>query len=490
MKYVFNHFYILRHDEKRVVLCSHDQTASSIEVNKEWVSFIHPIYAMLLSFFCKPITIPKAVDSVVEFFGFSKEYAQGLIKPFIGNSKEFHTHYQGFDNNFPKNVIVESKLMCDEMEEWSPKDFVYSEIDLTSRRLFKAPLYVTFMLSNRCFTKCIYCYADGETKCNNLEFSKVEEIIEEAAQLKVMSFNLDGGEFFIYPYWRKLLLKLQEKRYKPDIVSTKFPIETRDIEDFSKFKIRLQVSLDSVRQGTLDKMVGHIKEYAERMRASLMQVDKIMSFQVATILTKYNGTVDELDEMYSFLSKLKNLVRWEVRVGFKSLYSKVNFKDIQISRSSIGEIQKWVEEKQKCSKFEILWSPGKEVDFFKANNGSSEFTGSRCSANSIHMFILPDGKVTICEQLYWNKNFLIGDLTKESITEVWNSKRALFLANMKAKDFSEESACRNCSIFAQCKANMNACFPNIMKVYGEENWDYPDPRCAKAPRNISETIYV
>lgn len=32
--------------------------------------------------------------------------------------------------------------------------------------------------------------------------------------------------------------------------------------------------------------------------------------------------------------------------------------------------------------------------------------------------------------------------------------------------------------------------PIHCKVYGEEHWDYPDPRCAKAPRNISENIYV
>jgi len=37
---------------------------------------------------------------------------------------------------------------------------------------------------------------------------------------------------------------------------------------------------------------------------------------------------------------------------------------------------------------------------------------------------------------------------------------------------------------------MNSCYTNIIKVYGEEHWDYPDPRCAKAPRDIPEYIYV
>ena len=45
-------------------------------------------------------------------------------------------------------------------------------------------------------------------------------------------------------------------------------------------------------------------------------------------------------------------------------------------------------------------------------------------------------------------------------------------------------------ILDTCKANLNDCFPNIMQVYGKEHWDYPDPRCDKAPRNISDKIYV
>jgi radical SAM protein with 4Fe4S-binding SPASM domain len=95
--------------------------------------------------------------------------------------------------------------------------------------------------------------------------------------------------------------------------------------------------------------------------------------------------------------------------------------------------------------------------FFKAKHGSADFVGSLCSANSLHMFILPDGKVTICEQLYWNKNFLIGDLAKMSISEVWNSPRALYLAHRQRNDYSSDSYCHKCKIFDTCKANLNDC---------------------------------
>lgn len=50
MKYIFNHYYILKHDIKRTILCSHDRTKSLVNVNKDWISYIHPAYAMILSF--------------------------------------------------------------------------------------------------------------------------------------------------------------------------------------------------------------------------------------------------------------------------------------------------------------------------------------------------------------------------------------------------------------------------------------------------------
>lgn len=489
MRYVFNHYYILRHDLRRSVLCSRCVNKSVIEVSTGWFSYIHPIYAMLLSFFSSPVTLEQATKNISEFFDFTEEYTSNLIQKFVENKDVFHTDYHG-TNNFPKNVIIKESDLRDKTHEYTPEMYTYSKVDLDTFRLFSAPLYMTFMVSNKCLTNCVYCYADRNTRCKDLDFFEVERIVNNAYKLNLQNINIDGGEFFMYPHWRKLLTKLKECEYKPDIVSTKYPITEQDVMDFSKFEINLQVSFDSLNQQTLNRIVGPIKNYANRMQDSLRIINRHMPFQVATILTKYNADIDGLERMYAFLNSLDKLKRWEIRVAFMSLYTKKDFNDIRLQRDDIEKIKQWVEAKQHTSRFEITWNPGQMEDFFKAENGSEEFAGGRCSANTMHMFVLPDGQVTICEQLYWKKNFIIGDLKKETIEEVWNSKRALYLANMKKEDYSESSACRNCSIFDKCKKNMNSCYTNIIKAYGEEHWDYHDPRCAKAPRNIPEYIYI
>jgi len=49
--YIFNHDYILRHDQKRTYIIQ--RYANNGEL-KDWAEMIHPVQAMILSFFSKP----------------------------------------------------------------------------------------------------------------------------------------------------------------------------------------------------------------------------------------------------------------------------------------------------------------------------------------------------------------------------------------------------------------------------------------------------
>ena len=445
---------------------------------------------MMFSFFSKPIDLEAAILKIAYFYDFEIEYTKKLVSLFLENDHIINISYDGNINSFPKNILIKEYDSVYSEREYNPDMFLYSQVDIDTIRMKKAPLGVTFMINNKCLTNCIYCYADRSTHCAQMSFENLKHIVADARQLNVEEFNLDGGEFFLYPHWKKLLKLLADYKYKPAIISTKYPITESDIEFIKPYGIGLQVSLDSLNQSTLDLIVGHIENYASRIKDSLIKIDSAMPFQIATVLTRFNGTISELEKIYQFILRCKNIKRWEVRVAFKSLYSKNNFEDILVNKETIKELEKWVMKVRKDSPFDIQWSPGRETDFFKSDVGSSGFRGGRCTANSTHCFILPDGKVTICEQLYWKRAFIIGDLTINSLAEIWNSDRALSLAHMKQTEYSIKSACRHCDIFKQCKKYMNCCIPNILKVYGDENWDYPDPRCSKAPRNINQKIYV
>ena len=105
---------------------------------------------------------------------------------------------------------------------------------------------------------------------------------------------------------------------------------------------------------------------------------------------------------------------------------------------------------------------------------------SFCTANRDGFVILPDGRVTVCEELYDHSDFIIGDLKAQSVMEMWNSPKALSLI---APDQAAvpEGPCKTCPTFAECNSVRGRCWRDILKSYGWNKPHYPDPRCPKAP---------
>ncbi|GHU70155.1 hypothetical protein FACS189413_10120 [Bacteroidia bacterium] len=153
------------------------------------------------------------------------------------------------------------------------------------------------------------------------------------------------------------------------------------------------------------------------------------------------------------------------------------------SLKQIEEILNFINQKRKEVDFEITFDDQRIIKEELCNY--SEFKErSLCTANVEGLVILPDGKVTICEELYWNENFLLGDLTTSSILEVWSSDKAKSLWNLNQKNFPKESACSSCQDFDNCRKGKGVCWKMVVKGYDWENYLYPDPRCPRAPELV------
>jgi radical SAM protein with 4Fe4S-binding SPASM domain len=103
-----------------------------------------------------------------------------------------------------------------------------------------------------------------------------------------------------------------------------------------------------------------------------------------------------------------------------------------------------------------------------------------CTANQRGAVVLPNGKVTICEELHFHEAFIIGDITEHTLMEVWNSPRALELAHPD-QSAVPDGPCRDCPDFSRCHEGLGRCFRDTLKAYGYEKPYWPDPRCPRAP---------
>ena len=70
-----------------------------------------------------------------------------------------------------------------------------------------------------------------------------------------------------------------------------------------------------------------------------------------------------------------------------------------------------------------------------------------CLANYYGLSILADGNCSLCEMLYRNPEFLLGNVRNQTVREIWNSEKALHLYSPKQEDMNEDSPCRVCRVF-------------------------------------------
>lgn len=487
--YVLNPHYHLRHDIHRVALFS-TATGAVNDCSRNWHTFIHPLQAVMLSFFTYNRPLQETLPLLCDFFCRSTEEMIKWVSEFINNPTPIYTSSpQQGEIYFPKRILIEaeeagSALRFDQLE---PNSFVWKKLDLTTRRLYTGPLLLTFMLTNRCVTHCKYCYADTSTQVESpLSTKRILELIDEASQLQVQQINLIGGEIFLHQDWKIILQKLVKKGIAPEFISTKIPLTKKIIQDIQEtgYQGILQVSLDAAHPSILGASLGVNKQYVEHILQGLRLLDDSgLNYQVSSVLTTYNCDVVTLAELLSQLSRLKHIRDWRILPAANSIsknYEK--FALLKPSQTEILETFKEIRPLLSNVPFPVILGKASVTKEYQDTwGGSRHFKGSECSALTTHLFILPDGKVTICEQLYWLPQFIIGDVTTQSIAEVWNSPEAMHLCSLTRAHINEASRCQSCYFFEDCFSYQNRCWSDIVKAYGPDCWDYPDPRCRFAP---------
>lgn len=494
--FVLNPHYGLRDDIYRYILFS--KTNVDDEASNNWMSFIHPIHAVVLSFFTHERSLIENLLLSAAFFHCDLQRAGKLIQPFIENQKAFFIKWNGKQICFPKDLIIPIEKAGAEylFQKLPPYSLSDNTVDVSTRRLFSGPLLLTLMLNNHCMTHCCYCYADTKTQVQNmLPTSRVLELIQEASELPVQQINLIGGEIFLHKDWDTILAELVMHGIEPEFISTKMPFTPECLHKLkkTKYRNRIQVSLDALNATVLNQSLSVGSSYITQMKHGLKLLDQSgLPYQIASVLTTYNCNRQILAELYDFLSTLKNLQEWRITPANNTTKADYrNFAILKPSYEDISDIFKFLQESiVPYANFYITMNHDIiDKKYYSDEGGSKKFHGAACSALSSHLFILPDGKVTICEQLYWNSRFIIGDVQKGNLKDIWQSQDALYLCNLSRKDIGQHSKCHTCTNFEECFGYGNRCWSNIIKAYGKECWDYPDPRCIFAPKMTHKLDY-
>ncbi|MDE5561210.1 MAG: radical SAM protein [Bacteroidaceae bacterium] len=486
---VFNPEYHLRQDGSRVILFSDAEVSDASE---EWFSFIHPFHAMMFSFFDGQRTYIEELEQCATFFNIPFYKMEEIVNRFLNKQHWFTIRSGNHLMNFPKNVLLQVEQRSQEAKKrYTPNDFKYiGSPDYDTIRL-KYPISINMELTMKCYVNCVYCYANRNLRDRAmLTMSEIRNVITQAKQNGVFNIDVNGGDVLLHPNIKEILQELVNNGYSP-LVSTK-AILTKDMMDYivSLKKVRMQISLDSVNKDVLHKLIGVPDSYITDMSSMLEYLSKKQAkIQINVVLTKYNSSIVGIKDLLDYIAKYCTVKEVRFSPCGCSLYKK-NFEELVLSSKQMQIVLTKIEElSQNYPNLKIKVSSFDKKSEYISDTKEEIFQGrALCTGGTRTAVLLPNGDMTICEELYDNPHFVLGNVRKHTIEEIWNSPKAVELYKSPIKENST-STCNKCISQHECRTKIGVCWKLVLMAYGTEQWDYPDPRCPKAPLPFNRFYY-
>ena len=492
--YVVNPAYKFKNDLKRVELTNNTslllQDLDENSYDSGFSRIMHPYIAYIFSFFDGKRTLQQVYEKLTEEVNFDislEDFALTIAKFVENNGPQIIPIAIAGAVSVPKHFLINNPtagIYRPDLLEGIDIHAIMSQLDLSTVRNY-IPSECTIMLNDTCCTNCIYCYADRSHQVKNLlPFNRLKDIIKEAHDLGMRSFAVDGGDFFLYPHWFELLQELRKYGYVP-IISTKFPITKEIVDKLLVAKIRkIQLSLDSVNNEEIMQILKVDAGYLERVKKGVALLnDAGIAITFKPVITKYNDSLESVENLIRFAAQFENVELVNVTAAERSQFKPFNYPSTRTRLKLIEDkIPIW-KEKYKKNINMLGYATEVPVETKKKNFPKRSF----CSGNLTGFFVLPDGKVTLCEQLYWHPFFLIGDLSRQSIMEMWQSEKALSLWNFSQDEVRDCSPCKTCSEFDACRRGLGNCWRIAVATYGPENYDFPAPNCPRALPEPADT---
>lgn len=309
-------------------------------------------------------------------------------------------------------------------------------------------------ITGRCNLSCLHCR--GFIRGKELSFTEWDKIIGDISRhwaKNIEWVEIGGGE----PFMRKDifdLIRLIRKKMpgaKILLVTNGLLIRKEQFKEIFALIDRIQFSLDGSRKETHDKIrqfSGAFNKTIEIIRSLKNENQNLYTIIRATIM-KINYT--ELEEIIKLGKKLK-VNEVGIRAMVVSEGSSVLNKELEISSEEYHKLLREIPRLQ--SKYKIRIYSGDPLQnlldpiFIKHIRGGGyklEDTFAGCLVGISYLYINNAGALSFCPML---NTFLLGDLLKEDIAEIWENNP--LLNKLRKSEFSETSACSKCKFNCLC----------------------------------------
>jgi radical SAM protein with 4Fe4S-binding SPASM domain len=351
------------------------------------------------------------------------------------------------------------------------------------------PVSVLVNLTNRCVADCRYCYAE-RNQCQELTTAEWIGIFDQLAGLGIRIVDLAGADPFMRPDIFELLRAMVERGFTFS-VSTKSHISPRSARRLAELGIGrelpgtvdrgVQVSVDSANNQLASWLTG-VNNYLDRARSTTVNLIAAgINPRIKCVMTSYNW--DEAEAIVELFSSLGARRFQFVQYG-RSLYRHSDdlFLTIEQKRT-LSETMPLLVGKHRD--LEIVFQD--ETGEAKAPEQVKAAWQQRaiCTGGRAALLILPNGDLSLCEQLPHVPEFVVGNLIEQSLLDIWNGAAVDRFIHPERSKF-EGTACFACPDFDPCHLGRGYCYRDSLTAFGSV-YDAP-PGCPRQEKTPLRTV--
>lgn len=470
---------ILRNDRKRAIIYTkngHNEDIVKQAMIKELPQFstLSPVLAVVLSMMDGTNSFDEIIKTATEYFKLNNACWEQHAKLL---NEDLRIYYDLLHKAQKKT------LPLPDIEKILPDLGQIDKYDLSSSYLYY-PHSFLLIPHMKCNVSCIYCYADRKTPYELLNIKEWIDFINRlVAEYQPKDISISGGDIFLYPDWRKLLTAITQNGYFPEL-PTKSALDRDEQQFLSDLGFKsYQISLDSLAPQVIEK---HLKltdadEYCACIVKSIETAAQVgLKISINSIQTKFS--VETIYDTAKQLLKYDNIYRYAIDSAGYSHYLCEEMETVMLDEDS-----KLIMQQQMDMVRQDFYNPARV--FLKLNTepqvyGSCQkmseeeyWQRSFCSGGRTALIVLPDGGVTCCEELYWQKHYLLGNIKTDTLENIFLSEKRWDLLQPKQEEQPVTSPCRYCpnDIFIKCTREKGRCWRESLKAFSRI--DYPDIRC-------------
>lgn len=324
-----------------------------------------------------------------------------------------------------------------------------------------APLFVNFLITNRCNLKCRHCFIPFSNRSSRDELNReeIKELIRQLKEAKVFNIDIGGGEPLIRDDFFDVMEIIFQTKIRIGALNTNGTLITRDVaKKLAKYNIGVYiVSLDGSTPEIYGKMRGDEEAFRQVIQGIRNLVREGLEVRISTIVTKCN-----FKDLINIVFLGKDLGVSSVRFNHM-FYAKpaLRFlKELKLSKEDQIEVLETVYKLyQEFGDF----IKGTYVEAIKIIDKLERSTSLNittqilpCPAGTTKCAIRGDGWVVPCEILFEKK---IGSVKNNNFLEIWTNSEAWqeFRTSFELL-FDEKENCKKCIYFPLCYQG-HRCYP-------------------------------